>query len=232
MGSALTLQPGQHAWQAGRSGDRALAFRRARRHSRLVRLLRVGIPAILVLAVMGYFGGIMLARYAGIALPSIGKLAVSGTRITMDLPRLAGFTRDGRSYELTASAAAQDFRQPHLVELKDVRADLEMQGGNRVVVRADAGVYDSKSEIIVLRNNLIVASTDGEVNLIEAKINLRTNHVSSEQPVRVLMRQGRVDANQLEVIDGGAVVHFRGGVRMVTSANGEMPVGTIQGGRR
>jgi lipopolysaccharide export system protein LptC len=232
MGSALTLQPGPHAWQASRSDDRALAFRRARRHSRLVRLLRVAIPAVLALAVVAYFGSSMLSRYAGIALPSIGKLAVSGTRITMDLPRLAGFTRDGRSYELTASAAAQDFRQPHLVELKDVRADLEMQGGNRVVVRADAGVYDSKSEIIVLRNNLIVASTDGEVNLIEAKINLRTNHVTSEQPVRVLMRQGRVDANQLEVIDGGAVVHFRGGVRMVTGADGGLPVSAIQGGRR
>lgn len=190
------------------------------------------VPISLVVAVGLYVGGAILGRLTGLPLPAIGNLTISGTRITMDLPRIAGFTRDGRSYQLTAAAAAQDLKRPHLVELQDVRANLEMQGGNRVTVQADAGIYDSKSETIVLRNNLVVASSDGgEVTLIEAKIDLRSNHVSSEQPVRVVTRQGRVDANQLEVVDGGSIVRFRGGVRMVTGASGEMPISTMRGGR-
>ena len=40
----------------------------------------------------------------------------------MESPRLTGFRKDTRPYEVTASAATQDVRKPNLVELKDLRA--------------------------------------------------------------------------------------------------------------
>ena len=43
---------------------------------------------------------------------SAGSLVVSGTKITMEAPKLTGFTRDNRAYNLTAEAAAQDFTNP------------------------------------------------------------------------------------------------------------------------
>ena len=42
----------------------------------------------------------------------VGNMVVSGTKITMEQPRLSGFTRDGRAYEVTAVAAAQDVTKP------------------------------------------------------------------------------------------------------------------------
>ena len=42
----------------------------------------------------------------------LGSVVVSGTKITMAQPRLAGFTNDNRQYELTAQAAAQDITKP------------------------------------------------------------------------------------------------------------------------
>ena len=42
----------------------------------------------------------------------LGKLVVSGTKITMEQPRLSGFTNDARAYEFTADAAAQDITKP------------------------------------------------------------------------------------------------------------------------
>src|SRR4051812_40173965 len=101
---------------AGRDNTRA--FARARRHSRLVRVLRYTIPVVLVLVV----GGFSLATWFNplrlLRLPAdIGGLTVSGTKITMSAPKLTGYTRDDRWYELTASSAAQDITKPDLVEL-------------------------------------------------------------------------------------------------------------------
>jgi len=38
----------------------------------------------------------------------IGSVVVSGSKIMMQQPRLAGFTKDNRRYDLTAQAAGQD----------------------------------------------------------------------------------------------------------------------------
>ncbi len=45
----------------------------------------------------------------------------------MEAPRVAGFTKDARPYEVTARAASQDITKPDIVELKEIRAKVEMQ---------------------------------------------------------------------------------------------------------
>jgi lipopolysaccharide export system protein LptC len=147
-------------------------------------------------------------------LPSIGKVTMTGSKVTMELPRLAGFTRDGRSYELTASAAAQDLSQPQLIELKDLRAKVELQDKNVVNVTAQAGIYDTKSEAVSLSQNIVVASPGYEVRLSEALLDMKKGTVVSQKPVEVLLPGGRLNANQLEVQESGDVVVFRGGVTM------------------
>ena len=50
------------------------------------------------------------------------RLAISGTKIMMQQPRIAGFTRDNRRYDLRAQAAGQDITKPDLVELQGIHA--------------------------------------------------------------------------------------------------------------
>jgi lipopolysaccharide export system protein LptC len=210
MSATLGLQH-QSAW----TPEFGRAVKRARRHSRLVRTLRVGIPFVIAATIGLYAVALWLNPLSGISGLSMAKLAISGTRVTMNMPRLTGFSSDGRSYELTASAAAQDLKQPQMVELKDVRATMQLRGGGTVRVTADNGLYDTKSEAIDLRDNVLVATSDGtEVRLQTAAIDMRKGHVTSDRPVDVTMQRARILGNRLEVNDGGAVVHFRGGVTM------------------
>ena len=106
-------------WTLSR-GDADRAFRAARRHSRLVRILRITVPVVVmmgltIVALITYFNPLrMLAK-----LPiNIDNLVVSGTKVTMEQPRLSGFTSDARAYELTADTAAQDMTKPDIVELR------------------------------------------------------------------------------------------------------------------
>ncbi len=217
MTASVTIGSRQLGWESLGELDREPLFRRARRHSRLVRLLRIAIPLAAILIVAGYSLGHWLDPLRALSgLPKLGKLGVSGTRITMDLPRLSGFTRDKRAYELTANAAAQDLTKPHFIELQEIRASFELEDESRVSVTAAAGGFDSSSEALTLKDKVRIASTIGtEVRLRQAQFDLRTGVVTSNEPVEVHMPQGRLDAHQLEVREGGDVINFRGGVRLV-----------------
>ena len=110
------------------NGDRV--FRAARRHSRRVRTLRIAIPAAVVAVVLGGFAFSVVIkplRYLSKLPVDLSSLVVSGTKIMMQQPRLAGFTRDNRRYNLTAQAAGQDVTKPDLVELHGIHVN----GGHR-----------------------------------------------------------------------------------------------------
>ena len=197
--------------------DSELAFRSARRHSRAVRILRVAIPLAVVLGFTGiflitYFNPLrMLAK-----LPiDVGNLVVSGTKITMEHPRLSGFTGDARAYELSADAAKQDLTKPDLIELRNIRAKVQMQDKSTVEVSATAGIYDSKGETLKLDQNIVLSSSTGyRGRLSEAMIDIRKGNVVSERPVEVELLQGTLNANRLEISDSGDLVRFGGGVNM------------------
>ena len=203
-------------WTMGR-GDSARAFRAARRHSRVVRILRVAVPLAVVLG----FGGVFLVTYLNplrmlAKLPvDVGNLVVSGTKITMEKPHLSGFTHDARAYELSADAAKQDLTKPDLIELHNIHAKVQMQDKSTMEMTAATGVYNSKSEILKLDQNIVLSSTTGySGQLSEAIVDIRKGHVVSEKPVEVKMLKGTLNANRLEIIDSGDLVRFDGGVTM------------------
>jgi lipopolysaccharide export system protein LptC len=218
MSAAVTIDTGTHSWHAA-LGGRERQFRTARRHSRWVRRLRIGIPAAVAVGLVLYALSAWLNPLTALSrLPSGARLTVSGTKITMDLPKLAGFTRDGRSYELTAAAAAQDLRRPHFIELKEIRTKVELVDGSVVHVTASTGLYETKTEVVTLYQDVVVTSSAGtEIRLSEARLDMRKGHVLSNKPVEVLLPNGRIDAKQMEVIEGGDVVQFRGGVTMLVN---------------
>jgi len=80
-------------------------FAIAARHSRMVRVLRIAVPAAVVLAMAGVVAVSVFNPFR-LLLPKlpvdIGNLVVSGTKITMESPHLAGFSTDRRPYELWA----------------------------------------------------------------------------------------------------------------------------------
>jgi lipopolysaccharide export system protein LptC len=203
-------------WTMGR-GDAERTFRAARRHSRLVRFMRITVPVgvaagLIIIALMTYLNPLrMLAK-----LPiNLDNLVVSGTKVTMEAPRLSGFTRDARAYELTADTAAQDMTKPDIVELRNIRAKVEMQDKSSMEMTAVTGVYDSKGETLKLDKNILINSSTGyHGHLSEAVVDIRKGNVVSEHPVEVKMLQGTLNANRLDIVDSGDLIRFHGGVVM------------------
>jgi lipopolysaccharide export system protein LptC len=197
--------------------DNRRAFRAAIRHSRLVRVTRVGIPLLIVLsaAVFGAYRWLDPMQALSRLPVSVDGMVISGTKIVMQQPRLAGYTNDQRPYTVTAKSAAKDLTNPDALELQDIRTTLTMPDGRNMEITAQDGFYDGKTEMLRLKNNVVVSSAEYEVVLREALINIRAGTVVSEQPVVVNMLQGTITANRIEVSGSGDIVRFDRGVSLV-----------------
>jgi lipopolysaccharide export system protein LptC len=208
-----------------RDGERDLAFRRAKRHSRRVRFLRIALPGCLLLAVVA---ALALSRLDPLRMLTklpidVGSVVISGTKITMQQPRIAGFTRDSRSYELTAKAAAQDVTKPDTIELQGLYGTSEMSDRTVLTLTADNGIYDSKTEMLTLHQNVMFKSSAGlTVLLSDAVIDTRGGGIVSEKRVEVKFSQGIVNASRMEVANSGEVIRFEGDVVMTLKSAGQV----------
>jgi lipopolysaccharide export system protein LptC len=196
--------------------DTDRAYRVALRHSRFVRVLRIvvlaGIAAVLLwLAAVNYLPSAGELRIPG----EIGNLVINGTKITMQQPKLTGFTSDARPYEFTANAANQDINNPDMVELQQLHAHLQMKDDSTVEMTAPSGNYDMKADKLVLNEDIALASSTGyAARLEEAVIDMRSGDVTSDKPVKVKLLNGFLNAKHLKITENGNVIRFDGGVSM------------------
>lgn len=193
-------------------------FRVAARHSRLVRILRVAVPATVIAAMAGVVLVSIFNPFRMLMpkLPvSIDNLVVSGTKITMENPHMSGFSADRRPYELQAKAAIQDLTQPDHVELRTLRAKVMMEDRTNVTLDARTGFYDSKQQTLDLRKDIFLQSSTGyEAKLSQAMIDMGKGTVVSNEHVDVKLLNGTLTADGMRILNSGEVVRFEGNVVM------------------
>lgn len=192
-------------------------FRAAARHSRFVRLLRIAVPAIVLLSMALIIGVSVFNPFRILAkLPlQVDNMVVSGTKITMETPHLSGFSPDGRPYELWAKAATQDLTDPDHVELTTLRAKVLMEDKSTTTMDARTGVFNSKTQLLDLHDDIFLQSSTGyEARMTEATIDIGQGTVSSDKQVDVKLLNGTLVGQRLRITDHGDVVRFEGGVVM------------------
>ena len=110
---------------SGADARRNRAHKRARNHSTQVRYLRRLIPLSAGAAILALVVGTLFNPF-GTVLPAVtmGPVTLSGTKVKMENPRLSGFRKDDRGYEVIATAAFQDVRKPTLIELQAMKGHL------------------------------------------------------------------------------------------------------------
>jgi len=214
------IDAGERGWTASRRTDVDRAVRVAGRHSVMVRAIRLGLPIAVVVALSALVGVTYFKPTQMFEkVPVSGKLAVQGSKITMELPRIVGFTRDNRAYELHAETAVQDIAKPDIVELQNLRARLEMQDKDVVNVTANSGTYATKADRVVLRDDIVVTSQNGyKAVLREAAIEMKKGNVVSDHPVDITLPNGWLKSNGMEIVDSGDVIRFDRGVTLYIEA--------------
>jgi lipopolysaccharide export system protein LptC len=202
------------AYQAGMEARFAVA----KRHSRIVRALRIVVPAAVILSLAAIIL-VSIFNPFRMLLPKLplemGNLVVSGTKITMESPHLSGYSPDRRPYEVWAKTATQDVTDPDHVELKTLRAKVLMEDQSTVTLDALNGLMDTKQQLLDLHKDIYLQTTKGyEAWLSQAFVDMGKGTVTSDEHVDVKWADGTLSADKLKITGGGEVVRFDGHVVM------------------
>jgi lipopolysaccharide transport protein LptA len=213
VASATRSHTGGWQVQGPRGFERPLYL--ARRHSRLVRRLRWAVPTAAI------FGVAVLAMSSVVSRINIPKLprvvGIHGTRLTMEVPHIGGFTRDGREYKVSAEAAVQDLLKPEVLELSGIKGTTITKDNQTVKLSGVAGLYETKSQLLTLTNGIDITTSDGKhAQLIEAQIETAKGNIVSNKPVKVQFPNGDLRSDGVEIFNNGEMMHFFGSVVLNT----------------
>lgn len=201
--------------------DRSKSVRRAKRHSRLVRVLRIALPLGAV-AIAGYYASTMIevsgigSKIVRTALPKIVPAS-----LTMNNPRYRGFTKDGGAYVVEAKTARQSPKNTNQIDLDQVSGLLTQANQATTNLSATTGAYFIDSEQIELHTQVRIKSSNGGWAELESlRVDPKTGLMTSAQPVKVGNPTATISANALEIKQKSKEIIFTGKVatRLTPSA--------------
>ena len=189
-------------------GPRRVQFEKWRRRSRLIRRLRVILPAGI---------GLVLATMAGFVIHTslVGvKVTASDADAPIQLvnPRFVGRDNKGRAFVLTAKTATRDEKDYQKVNLDTPMLILDEEGEHPVRVSANAGVYREDARVLNLSGG--VKLNGGEVNFATASsvFNTATGELEGTGEIQGAGPLGEIIAKSYGVYDKGERMVFKGGV--------------------
>ncbi len=189
-------------------------FKQAQRHSSLVGMLKKALPVV-ALGLVAWFVVMGFLNTKSIGNIKVESTGISNGMLVMEAPKMSGFNRDNRPYDLSASRAKQDLKRPSIIKMENLQATLPMQENVFADVKANTGIYNSDKEWLSLDQDIEINAQDGTIILLNtAEIDLSKGRLVSNNPVSVSTSNTSISANQVEVIDNGSVIIFKQKVRM------------------
>lgn len=213
---ANAVSDGRH-YPVRTAEERARAFATAKRHTRLVMLLRRVLPVFAVLVLAAYFVNAQLGLSVSVGdlTASIEGVEVSGGTLRMTNPKLEGSDKRNGNYVIGADYADQDIKDPKIIKLHAIRAELTSQDGGWSRMKAVRGVFDSKAERLVMQEKITIATSSGIMGeLKHASLDTKTQTLRSHRPVSFNLPNGTVTASALTYRSADSTLTFRGNVRV------------------
>ena len=207
-----------------------IKLRAARRHSRLVRVMRTGLP---VLALAG-LGGFAVLVWASNAIPDgldVEALSVENGELVMTNPRLVGFDEREQPYSVDAERAMQNIANPDLFQLEEVLAEVPLADGRRVTVLSQRGAYDRGSERLTIPDPFTVMVDDGTVaEFANGEVDVAAGTMSSTGAVDIRGPDARIEAERMDIERAGRKATFSGGVVVTIEPGSRMAPPTLRNG--
>ena len=202
-----------HVGTANNDGRRLKEFSRARKSSRRVRLLKIGLPIIAVTIILVGVALTWLAR----SLPdnlSVASASFDDGRVVMQDPRMSGLDSKNRPYQLIAERAFQSLKGGG-VDLEKLSAKVAVNDDTDAEIKAASGHYDQASQNLTLAGGIGVQTTSGiNIKMASATIDFDGGNLDGQGPVMIKTPNQSIEASSLTVSDGGKILSFGGRVKM------------------
>ena len=217
MAVEANIVPGSQRYLVRSVEERARALASAERHSRLVAILRKGLPVFAVLVLVSYFISSQLGVSVNVGdlTASISGIEIADGNLRMINPKLKGADKKNGQYVIGADYADQDIKNPKIIKLHAIKAELSSLDGGWSRMQATRGVFDSTAERLVMQDKITIATSSGiSGDLKHATLDTKTQTLRSHRPVSFILTGGNVNANALTFRSAESTLTFRGKVRV------------------
>lgn len=189
--------------------NRRAEIARWRRRSRIIRSLRIVLPVVIGLMVLGLVGEVVWRNM--IELPTPQKEARTAIRLVN--AKLVGRVKDGRGFEIGARQALRDENDYQSIGLMEPILVIGEGQPNEARMTARIGVYNERDKLLRLRGGVRIVDGKGHSFASqEAIIDTRTGEVVGQSQVQGAGPLGQLNAKSYSVQDKGDRLIFKGGV--------------------
>jgi lipopolysaccharide export system protein LptC len=209
------LVPGSRRYRVRSAEEHERAFSRAAQHSRIVAILRKALPVVAVLIMASYFISTRLNVTVGGVTASVSGVEVNDGNLRMVNPTLKGMDKKNGTYVVSADYADQDMKNPKLIKLHAIKAQLttDQKGWSRM--QSVRGLFNSESERLIMQEDIRVSTSSGITGkLTYASLDTKRQLLRSHQPVAFDLPSGTVRAKALMLNSVDKTLLFRGQVRV------------------
>ena len=196
--------------------DRSKQLQRAKRHTFLVKSLRVLLPVATV-GSLGMYVALALSSAQWTPEGAIGAIAkILPENLAMKNPNYQGFTGDGGAYSVRAERARQDLTNPGVIDLESITGELTDASKRQTDLKAARGTFTTKTSMLTLAGGIDIASADGmKARLMTALVDTKGRKITSKDKVQVSTAQADILSEEVEIDQNTRTVRFASDVRTV-----------------
>lgn len=191
-----------------------IALKGAERHSRIVRMMRVILPAVALLVI----GVVMLQAFMYRADDTLKLSFADAGPVADDLKMVQPefSARFGQNpFRFNAESAYRDEEKPGRVIMEKIQGDVSIEGVTWLSLAAAKGVLDTEAVRVVLGGGIDLFSDLGyELHTKSVNIDLRDGVVTGRTEVAGQGPAGTLRADGFSIRDDGSRIRFDGNVRM------------------
>lgn len=184
-------------------------FERWRRRSRLIRTLRVVLPASIAVIFAGLIGSVAWSTFN--AQPRTARAGDEPIRLLN--PRFVGRDDKGRAFVLTADSAIRDRLDYSRVILKKPALVLDEGGPEQMRLNGADGVFHEQNGKLELMNGVHMADAKSAFDTAASLFDTKTGEVIGSGPIHGAGGLGEIRAESYGVYGKGETMVFKGGVK-------------------
>ncbi len=199
-------------------------YRRALRHSWLVRGMKFTFPLVAVLVMAGFFW----ASIFNAMLPDnfkVDRSVLQDGKLIMSDPVLTGENAAGAIYKVTAARAVQALSDPNNVRLEKISGSFPLGGDRIAQLRAKSARLDRSANIITFDQPFSIDTQEGtRAQMQGARIDISSGRMTTDKPVEISTAKAHIVAQSMRMRDKGKTIEFDHKVRMTIQPSAIRPV--------
>lgn len=212
--------------------DRSAEFRRAKRHSQVVRLLKVLFPLTCVGIISLYAVPALLTVSIdnGNGQASVETISLEAGALKMVNPRVKGVHDKQGEYDVQAASATQQASNPDILHLETINGVMTSSDGQVTTLTAPGAIFNSKIEEMKFERGLDIVRGPGmSAKFQTATVYIPEQRVVSNTPVIVKLHDSTISAQKLTLYTAEARAIFEGAVKVHLQ---RQPQGKVSNSRR